>query len=181
MRSAFAVWLLLTFAAPARATVLIGVDLGELARDAQAIARGRVVAVDAQWTPDRRTIETLVTLEVESYLKGALGGTVQFRVPGGSLGRFRSIVVGAPEFAVDDRVVVFLGARGPSVPYVLGFSQGVFRVVRSGDGSTWLVTPPAILPSVAGTVAIVRGDPSRRPLPLTDFEQRVRALAGSAR
>jgi hypothetical protein len=40
-------------------------------------------------------------------------------------------------------VVVFLGARGPSVPYVVGFSQGVYRLVRSGDGSTWLVTPPA--------------------------------------
>src|SRR3989454_3262808 len=68
------------------------------------IARGRVVAVDAQWTPDRRTIETLVTLEVESYLKGALGGTVQFRVPGGTLGRFRSIVVGAPERSEERRV-----------------------------------------------------------------------------
>jgi hypothetical protein len=165
---------------PADATVLIGADLGELARDARAIARGRVAAVDAQWTADRRTIETLVTLEVDSYLKGALGATVQFRVPGGSLGRFRSIVVGAPQFAVDDRVVVFLGARGPSVPYVVGFSQGVFRVVRSGDGSTWLVTP-AILPSPAGAVTIVRGDPQRQPLPLNDFEQRVRALAGGAR
>ena len=162
------------------ATVLIGADLGELARDARAIARGRVVAVDAQWTPDRRTIETLVTLEVDAYLKGALGATVQFRVPGGSLGRFRSIVVGAPQFAVDDRVVVFLGARGPSVPFVVGFSQGVYRLVRSGDGSTWLVTPPATLPTAAA-VTIVRGDPQRRPLPLSDFEQQVRALAGGAR
>ena len=166
---------------PARATVLIGADLGELARDARAIARGRVVAVDAQWTSDRRTIETLVTLEVESYLKGALGQTVQFRVPGGRFGRFRSIVVGAPEFDIDDRVVVFLGARGPSVPYVVGFSQGVYRISRSSDGSTWLVSPPAPLPSASGSVTIVRGDPSRRPLPLNDFEQRVRALVGSAR
>jgi hypothetical protein len=166
---------------PARATVLIGADLGELARDARAIARGRVVAVDAQWTTDRRTIETLVTLEVESYLKGALGQTVQFRVPGGRFGRFRSIVVGAPEFDIDDRVVVFLGARGPSVPYVVGFSQGVYRISRSSDGSTWLVSPPAPLPSASGSVTIVRGDPSRRPLPLNDFEQRVRALVGSAR
>jgi hypothetical protein len=166
---------------PARATVVIGADLGELARDARAIARGRVVAVDAPWTADRRTIETLVTLEVESYLKGALGGTVQFLVPGGSLGRFRSIVVGAPEFSVDERVVVFLGARGPGIPYVVGFNQGVYRVVTSADRSTLLVTPPAILPAVGGTTAIVRGDPNRRPLPLTDFEQRVRALAGGAR
>src|SRR4029453_3864546 len=107
--------------------------------------------------------------------------TVQFLVPGGSLGRFRSIVVGAPEFAVAERVVVFLGAGGPSIPYVVGFNQGVYRVVPSGDGSTFMVTPPAVLPSVGGTTAIVGGDPNRRPLPLTDFEQRVRALAGGVR
>ena len=132
--------IILSLTVPAQATVLVGADLGELTRDARAIVRGRVVAVDAQWTADRRTIETLVTLEVERYLKGALGETVQFRVPGGIFGRFRSIVVGAPTFAVDDRVVVFLGAHGPSVPYVVGFSQGVFRIARSSDGSAWLVT-----------------------------------------
>jgi hypothetical protein len=87
-------------------------DLGELSRDAWAIARGRVVAVDAQWTDGRRTIETIVTLEPDAYLKGQPGSTVQFRVPGGSLGRFRNIVVGAPRFAVGQRVIVFLGARG---------------------------------------------------------------------
>ena len=171
----------LVLANPVRATVVVGADLGELARDARAIARGRVVAVDAQWTANRRTIETLVTLEVESYLKGALGGTVQFLVPGGSLGRFRSIVVGAPEFSVDERVVVFLGAQGPSIPYVVGFNQGVYRVVPSADRSTLMVTPPAILPTAGGTTPIVRGDPNRRPLPLADFEQRIRALAGGAR
>ena len=36
------------------ATVLLPADLGELSREARAIARGRVVAVDAQWTDDRR-------------------------------------------------------------------------------------------------------------------------------
>src|ERR1019366_1497680 len=121
----------LALAVPARATVLIPADLGELSRDALAIARGRVAAVDTQWTEDHGTIETIVTLEVERYLKGSLGSTLRFRVPGGELGRFRSIVVGAPEFAVDQRVVVFLGARGPSIPHILGFSQGVFRLVRA--------------------------------------------------
>jgi hypothetical protein len=141
MRTLLSTCLLLALAVSVRATVIIPADLGELSRDALAIARGRVAAVDARWTGDRRTIETIVTLEVESYLKGAFGSTLQFTVPGGELGRFRSIVVGAPEFAVDQRVVVFLGARGPSVPYVLGFSQGVFRVNRAADNSGWLVTP----------------------------------------
>src|SRR3954466_16321938 len=87
-----------------RATVLIPSDLGELSRDALAIARGRVAALDTQWTEDRATAETIVTLEVERYLKGGLGASVRFRVAGGTLGRFRSVVVGTPEFADDGRV-----------------------------------------------------------------------------
>lgn len=165
--------------AAAGATVIVPADLGELSRDARAIVRGRVMALDARWTEDRRTIETVVTLEVESYLKGSLGQTLQFRVPGGELGRFRSITVGAPEFSIDQRIVVFLGATGPSIPHVLGLNQGVFRLVHAADG--WVVTPPPAMPSAGGAVRILRGDASRRPLPLVDFEQRVRALAAAAR
>jgi hypothetical protein len=171
--------LVAALAAGVHATVVVPADLGELSRDARAIARGRVAAVDGRWTDDRRTIETIVTLEVESYLKGALGSTLQFRVPGGDLGRYRSIVVGAPAFAVDQHVIVFLGASGPMIPYVLGLNQGVYRVARADDRSAWLVTPPPVLPSAAGRV--VRGDAARRPLALADFEQQVRALAGGAR
>jgi hypothetical protein len=166
---------------PASATVLVPADLGELSRDALAIARGRVAAVDAQWTEDRGTIETIVTLEVESYLKGSFGSTIHFRVPGGTLGRFRSVVVGAPEFAVDQRVVVFLGAQGPSVPHVLGLSQGVFRLSRAADNSGWLVTSSVFLPASAAAVRVVRGDPARPVLALADFEQTVRSLVGGAK
>ena len=173
--------MLLALTLPVRATVLVPADLGEMSRDALAIARGRVAAVDVQWTEDRGTIETIVTLEIESYLKGGLGSTLRFRVPGGELGRFRSIVVGAPTFAVDQRVVVFLGARGPSVPHLLGMSQGVFRVARAADNSGWFVSWPVWLPAAGGAVRVVRGDPSRRAVALADFEQAVRTLAGGAK
>ena len=181
LRSTFLIAACVTVAVPVSATVVIPADMGELSRDAVAIVRGRVSAIDARYTEDRRTIETTVTLEVENALKGTPGPTLQFRVPGGELGRFRSIVVGAPEFSVGQRVVVFLGARGPSVPYVLGLNQGVFRLVRTAGNDEWLVTPPALLPSAAGATPIVRGDPARRPLPLGEFESRVRALVGGAR
>jgi hypothetical protein len=172
---------LLSLVLPIHATVIVPADLGEIARDAVAIVRGRVAAVDAQYTPDRGTIETLVTLEAEAYLKGALGQTVRFRVPGGELGRYRTIVVGAPSFAVDERVIVFLGAYGPSIPHIVGFNQGVYRVTRRADDSAWIVTPPASLPAAGASVPIVRGDPNRRPLAVADFEARVRTLAGGAR
>jgi hypothetical protein len=179
MRTLTLVLILAAFPTAARATVFLPADLGELSREARAIVRGRVVAVEARWADDHRTIDTIVTLEVERYLKGAFGSTLLFRVPGGELGRLRSIVVGAPEFAVEDRVVLFLGAREPGIPFVLGLSQGVFRLVHSSDNSGWLVTPPGVFPSAA-TAAIVRGDSSRRPMPLADFELRIRALAGGA-
>ena len=171
----------------ARATVVLPADLGVLTRDARSIPRGRIVSVESRWTESRRGIETLVTLEAETYLKGDLGPTVQFRVPGGQLGRFRSITVGAPQFAIGQRVIVFLGAHGPSVPFVLGLGQGVFRLARSADG--WTVTPPPVLPTAGPTagarparpIRIVRGDPQRIATPLAEFERRVRALAVTPR
>ena len=171
--------LLFVYPATGRATVVVPADLGELSRDARAIAVGRVVAVNGRWTDDRRTIETIVTLDVDLYLKGSLGSTLQFRVPGGTLGRYRTIVVGAPAFTTDQRVVVFLGATGPMIPYIVGFNQGVYRVVRSDDGA-WMVTPPAMPPAAVPT-PVVRGDAARRPLALADFESQVRALAERAR
>lgn len=161
-----------------RATMLIPADLGELASDALAIARGRVASVDASWTADRRGIETIVTLDAEEYLKGGLGPTVRFRVPGGEMGRYRNIVVGAPQFAVGDHVIVFLGTRGPTVPFVLGMGQGVFRVRTSPDGAV-LVSPPAVLPAPAGPV--VRGSVARQPAPLAQFERDVRSLVARTR
>ena len=162
----------------AQATVVVAADLDELTRDARTIVRGRVVALEARLTDDRRRVETLVTLEAESYLKGTLGATVQFRVPGGQLGRFRSIFVGAPEFVPGQRVVVFLGVRGPSIPYVLGLSQGAFHVEPGADG--WTVMSPAIPTATAQAGKIVRGDPERRPMALAEFERQVRVLVGAS-
>lgn len=164
------------FVAAIQATSILPADVGELSHEAVAIVVGRVAAVDARWTAERRGIETLVTLEAETYLKGALGQSVQFVIPGGELGRFQNIVVGAPRFVPGERVVVFLGARGPSIPFILGFNQGVFRV--ASDTRDDLVTPPAVLPT-GSTTRIVRGDPARRAMRLPQFERTIRELVGA--
>lgn len=141
------------------ATVLVPAEMSELAQEAGAIVRGVVSAAVPRWSEDRRSIVTVVTLDAEESLKGSLGDRVQFVVPGGVLGRYRNIVVGAPEFAVGQHVVVFLGWHGPSYPYLLGLGQGVYRVEQDR----------------------VRGHAPGAPTSLALFEQRVREFAGTAR
>ncbi|MBM3770118.1 MAG: hypothetical protein FJW27_02305 [Acidimicrobiia bacterium] len=169
------VWLIGALLTPAaHATVLVPVDLRELSREAGAIVRGRVVSVASHWTDDRRGVETRGTLDVESSLKGSLGEAVTFRVPGGRVRRVRSIVVGAPQFALDERVIVFLGHRGPSVPHVIGLGQGVYRI--RAEGPIERVTPVALV-GTATPQRLVRGDSARRPWSLEAFEREVQALA----
>ena len=171
-------------AAPLHATVYISADLGELTTDARAVAHGRVIALEAQWLEGRRSIETLVTLEVETYLKGDLGRSVTLRVPGGQMGPYRSVMLGAPTFVEGEEVVVFLAASGPAIPHLVGLAQGVFRVRTDAATGTRLVTPEIVrMPAMAspGPVRVVRGDASRRPVPLAAFLQEVRTLAGRTR
>jgi hypothetical protein len=164
----------------AHATTLVPAELADLARAARVIVRGRIAAVEARSTDDRRAIETLVTLDPETYLKGSPASVVRFRVPGGQIGRYRRVVVGAPQFAPGQRVIVFLAARSPAIPSVIGLNQGVFRLVRGADGELEVVPPP-IIGAPGRRAPVVRGSASRRPMPLGMFEREVRALAGGGR
>jgi hypothetical protein len=169
VRYLISVTVLAAFATPAGATVFAPADVGMLSQEAGAIARGRVAAVETRWTEGRRRVETLVTLEVAAWLKGSLGASVRFKVPGGELGRYRSVVVGAPSFSVGQHVVVFLGGRPPALPHVLGLSQGVFHVAVGARGL-----------EVAPNHALARSG-HRSPMPLDEFERQVRTLAGGVR
>jgi hypothetical protein len=164
------------------ATVLLPGDLGDIARSATAIVRATVVGVRSEWADGRRRIETIVTLQVSETFKGDMRGLLSVKVPGGMMGRYRSVTVGAPSFRQGEEVVLFLGASPPALPYVIGLGQGVFRVqrdVRTGSAS---VTPPALLADAARTVTVSRGDPARRPQTLQQFAESIRsALAARSR
>lgn len=181
MRSLIAAALVVIVAAAARvsATVYVPADFDEIVTASVFIAHGRVVDVRAEATRDRGGIVTFVTLAVDESLKGGTHASITFRVPGGEIGRYRRVVVGAPRFDRGDEVVVFLAARGPSVPYVFGLSQGVYRVSRA-SGRAMVGPPPARLEGASGR-RLVRGDPARRPLPLADFVGEVRAAIARAR
>jgi hypothetical protein len=100
---------------------------------------------------------------------------VTFRTPGGEVGPYRSVMVGAPVFRPGEEVVLFLGSRGPSMPYVLGLNQGVYRVVTNARGER-TVLKPALIATGTAAVPIVRGDAARPAPTLERFAADVRAL-----
>jgi hypothetical protein len=179
MRPFLTLMFCLLLAMRAAATVYVPADFREMVTLSQFIVHGRVVDVRSDPTPDRRSIVTHVTVAIADALKGNLREEVTFRVPGGQVGRYRRIIVGAPQFERGDEVVLFLSARGPSIPYVFGLSQGVYRISRASGRA--VVLPPAVMARGADAERVVRGDPARRALALEDFARDVRTVIASAK
>jgi hypothetical protein len=160
-----------------RATVIVPVEFRELVTIAPVIVHGRVVDVRSDWVDGRRSVETFVTVEAAEYLKGNLGERLTFKVPGGQLGRYRTVFVGAPEFQDGDEVILFLKSSGPSYPYIIGLSQGAFRVVADARSGRRMVTTPIVMAKGAGDPEpVVRGDVTRKPLAIEAFRDAVRLV-----
>jgi len=173
MRFLLLIPLLLGFVPVLSATVLIPAEFREIVSGSQIIVHGRVSEIRPEWIDGSRRIESVITVYASSFYRGTSSSRVTFRVPGGQIGRYKSVTVGAPEFKAGEEVVLFLKSQGPAVPYVFGLNQGVFRVARAPDG-TAVVTPPARAASAAGTERVVRGDPARRPVAVPAFAREVR-------
>ena len=157
------------------ATVLLPADFSTVVIGSGIIVHGRVVDVRAVLAGPRRTIESLVTMTVLDAIKGDPGSTITFRLPGGQVGRYRRVVVGAPEFAQGDEAVVFLRGNAPSVPTPVGLSQGVYRVMRDRDARAF-VTPAPVMSRGAVPQRVVRGDPDRKPMTVDAFTREVEAI-----
>ena len=164
--------LCLLSAQAAFATVLLPADFTTIVTGSPIIVHGRVAGVRSFTSGPRRTIESVVTLSVIDTLKGVPSRSVLFRVPNGQVGRYRRVVVGAPEFEEGDEVVVFLQAHAPAIPTLFGLSQGVYRVVRDGNAQA-IVTPPGVMARGISAERVVRGDPVRQPMPIAAFAREV--------
>jgi hypothetical protein len=157
------------------ATTLVPADFARMARDSELIVRGTVVHVQAQMAGAGQTIESLITLSVADTIKGTAGAQTVFRIPGGRVGRYRRVMVGAPQFQPGDEVILFLKGRAPAIAMPYGLSQGVYRVARRAG--TAVVTPAV----TASAGRVVRGDPARRPLDPESFARQVElALTGGS-
>jgi len=183
MRRLFLIAVLLTAPAALRATVLVPIEFRELVTIASTIVHGRVIDARADWVDGRRAIDTFLTIEADEYFKGGPGDTLVVRVPGGQMGRYRTIFVGAPEFQRGDEVILFLRGNPAGGAFIVGLSQGAFRVAADPAGRRMVTTPILMGKSVDRAEAVVRGDPTRRPIAVDAFRDLVKRVMaeGAAR
>jgi hypothetical protein len=152
------------------ASIVIPATLDELAGEADLIVHARVARVDTRQVPGTLRVERIVTLEVVRAWKGRPADTVHVVLPGGTFGRYRTVVPGVPDVADGEEAVLFLRASPAGVPQLVGLSQGLLRVrVDPATGARLVGAPVA-----AGTDGpIVRGATDRGPQLLAQIEARV--------
>ena len=174
MKRVLAILLVLAAVAttPVAAVIVIPITFEQLVDEAVAVVFARVSDVRGQWTLDRQSIDSIITLEALQYVKGDLGPTVAMRLPGGETGGRIQVIPGAPVLREGELVVLFLKARGPALLTTLGLGQGIFRVTRDARTGAMLVTPPPLKESQVGRV--IRGAAERRALSVDAFFATVR-------
>jgi len=169
--SALAVLLLaLTFPRFLDASVVIPATLDELAGEADLIVHARVARVDTRQAPGTLRVERVVTLAVVRALKGSPGEALELVLPGGTFGRYRTVVPGVPEIAEGEEAVLFLRPSPTGATHLVGFSQGFLRVRIDPSTGQRMVAAP-VMSEIVGPV--VRGAADRGPQPLATIEARI--------
>jgi len=180
MRSMIAGVLLALLSIPLHATVIVPAEFREIVGGSELIAYGTVVDVRSEWADGRGRIESVVTVNVSSWFKGGGDPTVTFVVPGGEIGRYRSVTIGAPIFKPGDEAFLFLRARDGERPIVYGLNQGVFRV-RVGVNGLRQVTTPLLMASGDAPELVKRGARERKPMPIDEFGAQLRSVVAGLR
>lgn len=126
-------------AAPAAATVLVTQDVETLGGASEFVVHARVIDVAGRWNRTRTMIETDVTLDVIEDLRGTTRRHPVVVVPGGRVDGYRQVIDGAPEFRINEEVVVFLRRDRSGRLAVSGFSLGLSRVTRDEGNNALLV------------------------------------------
>jgi hypothetical protein len=140
MKSFFTgVALAFAFSIHASATSVPYKSFDELIKEAEGIVAGRVVATESQYSP-QKDIYTFVTFDRLEILAGSYqDSTLILRFKGGQVGNDILHVDGCPEFKVNDRVVLFVSGNGRYMVPLVGWTQGVFRIVQDAATGQQLV------------------------------------------
>lgn len=112
------------------ATTLAYKGFNDLVKESDGIVSGRVAKIESQYNKEK-DIYTFVTLDQLNVLGGSYNGaTLTLRFHGGKVENDILQVEGSPEFEVNQNVVLFVQGNGRAMAPVVGWTQGVFRLVK---------------------------------------------------
>jgi len=117
----------------ANATTLARLQFYQLVQHSSAIARVRCLRADTRL--ENGEIWTDTVFEVVQRDKGYLPTEIVVRLPGGKFQHLNSHVDGVPEFRPGEEVYLFLTGHPGRQFYIVGWTQGTFRIrkdLRSG-------------------------------------------------
>ena len=122
------------------ATTMKIITLDDLCRKSNEIIIARVTAKNSYWNEDKDRIYTDIYFKVEQNIKGRLKPLDQITMKyyGGSLDGVTTLVVGAPQFTVGEKSLLFLAEKQSDKTqqnfYVIsGFSQGKFNITIDSE------------------------------------------------
>lgn len=159
-------------AAAAQATTLARLHFQDLVHYSYSVARVRCMR--AQTRMEDGEIWTDTSFRVLWQQKGYLPEEIVVRQPGGKFQHLHSHVEGTPEFRPSEEVYLFLSGRPGRQFFIVGWTQGTFRIYRDprtgGESVTQDSAEIPVFDPASGsfTKAGVKN------LPADIFEQRVR-------
>jgi len=156
------------------ATEIVPLDFREAIASATLIVRGHITDVRAIAEP--AGVSSVATVAVDEVLKGQADTFISVRVPGGTIGRYRYVLVGAPTLTVNEQAVFLLKRGTDNALRPVGLSQGIYEIRTPAAGAMPVVAPPAVAPQTAAVGQIVRGDPRRKLMSVGEFESLVRLV-----
>jgi hypothetical protein len=170
---------LLLSSAPARASLVLALDLTALTARADHVVVGEVLSVTSSWDAAHKRIFSRIEVQVAETWKGEAPATRRVVIvqPGGTVDDIEMRVHGMARFAPGDRAVLFL--RGSLTQAALvGLGQGMRPLRYDAQALRWLVDAgdrsAAVLLDGQGRT---RAAPVEPTLPLADMRKKILELA----
>jgi hypothetical protein len=116
-------------------------SLEEMSQKSTVIARVRVL--DSYAAAHGSNIYTHYRVAVAEQWKGSSQTELDVVVLGGEAGGFRQTFSGAPKLTAGREYLLFLWKSPSGLNHIIGFSQGVFDVLRAQTGETMAVRAAA--------------------------------------
>ncbi len=106
-------------------SLVMKLSLEELVVQSDLIVVGIVTGQKSQWNAQHNQIHTLVTVNVEEWVRGEpKGDEIIIKISGGQVDEVSQVVEDAPSFRVGEKLLVFLQSQESDTVSVVGGWQG---------------------------------------------------------